>query len=107
MKKFNNIIFFFQRKHANILHAEQDTAKYVKTDVNVKSFFAKTQQTSKYQSNDQRQIKFTDASIHFVAGDLLPLSIVDSTNFRTFVEKGQVGNISAQKFYTRRGRIFF
>lgn len=39
----------------------------------------------KYGSNDQQQQKLTLALLTFIAGDLMPLSIVESTSFRAFV----------------------
>ena len=41
----------------------------------------------KYSQNDQRQIQLTDALVLFIAGDLMPLSVVESTNFRNLCEQ--------------------
>ncbi len=38
--------------------------------------------TKKYGANDYRQVEITKAVVSYVAGDLLPLSTVESTNFR-------------------------
>ena len=40
----------------------------------------------KYSSNDSRQIRSNDALTSLVAETLLPLSIVESSAFRQFVE---------------------
>ena len=50
------------------------------------NYFAKTK-PAKYQASDHRQIEITDSLITFIAGDLLPLSVVDSQNFRNLMEK--------------------
>ena len=41
---------------------------------------------SKYGVNDPRQKKITDALLMFVASDLLPISIVESSHFQHFVQ---------------------
>ena len=40
----------------------------------------------KYSTNDPKQRQITDALISFIAGDLIPLSVVESDNFRTLLE---------------------
>jgi len=49
--------------------------------------YFKPSSVSKYHPNEQKQTLTTDALVMFIAGDILPLSIVDSPNFRQFVEK--------------------
>ena len=45
----------------------------------------------KYGSNDQQQQKLTHALLTFIiAGDLMPLSIVESTRFRAFVHSADL-----------------
>ena len=39
----------------------------------------------KYSANDQHQLQLTDALVTFVAGDLMPLSIVESPRFRSLM----------------------
>ena len=41
----------------------------------------------KYPTNDHRQTTITDSLVLFVAGDLLPLSVVESKYFRNLMEK--------------------
>ena len=40
---------------------------------------------SKYRSSDPRQLQITDDIIMFIAGDLLPLSTVESENFKNLM----------------------
>lgn len=40
-----------------------------------------------YSSHDTRQERITDALVIFIAGDLLPLSLVDSPHFHTLMER--------------------
>lgn len=40
---------------------------------------------SKYRSSDPRQLQITDAIVMFIAGDLLPLSTVESDNFKNLM----------------------
>ena len=49
------------------------------------SDFVKTK--TKYSQNDPKQIKLIDALVLFIAGDLMPLSVVDSTHFRNLCEQ--------------------
>jgi hypothetical protein len=49
--------------------------------------YFKPSSVSKYHPNEQKQTLTTDALVMFIAGDILPLSIVDSPSFRQFVEK--------------------
>ena len=43
--------------------------------------------TQKYAANDVRQTAITEALVSYVAGDLLPLSVVESKYFRNLMEK--------------------
>ena len=40
----------------------------------------------KYANSDPRQVQLTDALLKFIAGDLLPLSIVESDEFKNLME---------------------
>ncbi|MGH0164354.1 UNVERIFIED_CONTAM: hypothetical protein FKN15_061982 [Acipenser sinensis] len=42
-------------------------------------------QLNKWKATNSRQVKLTDSIISFIANDLLPLSITDSTDFRNFL----------------------
>ena len=42
--------------------------------------------TKKYSKTDHRQVALTNALVSFVAGDLLPLSIIDSPQFHRLME---------------------
>ncbi|CAG2221217.1 unnamed protein product [Mytilus edulis] len=50
------------------------------------SNFTKSTSVSKYSANDASQMQITDALVSFVAGNLTPLSVVESPEFKTFVE---------------------
>ena len=39
----------------------------------------------KYDPKNITQISGNDALVEFIAGDLIPLSVVDSTNFKKFI----------------------
>ena len=41
----------------------------------------------KYSKHDQRQVQLTECIVMFIAEDLLPLSTVESSNFRRLCEK--------------------
>jgi hypothetical protein len=43
--------------------------------------------TVKYSANDPNQQQITDALVHFIAGDLIPISIVESAYFQNLLEK--------------------
>ena len=51
------------------------------------TYYFKPSSVSKYHPKEQKQTLTTDALVMFIAGDILPLSIVDSPSFRQFVEK--------------------
>ncbi len=44
-----------------------------------------TTRTKEYSSSDPRRQAMTNALVMFIAGDLLPASVVDSANFRAFL----------------------
>ncbi|KAJ8315996.1 hypothetical protein KUTeg_006010 [Tegillarca granosa] len=69
------------RKHRYIYIT--DNEKRVQEQPKMSEFMKKK---VKYASTDQRQIQLTDALIKFIAGDLLPLSIVESEDFRNLME---------------------
>ena len=49
------------------------------------SFFPKKEVKEKYPKHDQRQVQLTECLVSFIAGDLLPLSTVESPNFRRII----------------------
>jgi hypothetical protein len=73
----------FQRKHREALLEREAEQKHNAS----MTYYFKPSSVSKYHPNEQKQTLTTDALVMFIAGDILPLSIVDSPNFRQFVEK--------------------
>ena len=75
---------YFQRKHRALLEEAQ-----VQSTVTVKQPTLTSLVTTpkKYNPSDPRQIELTDTLVSFVAGDLLPLSLVESKRFRKLMDK--------------------
>ena len=46
-----------------------------------------TTSNKKYPNHDLHQLQITDELVNFFAGDLLPLSVVESSRFRNFIYK--------------------
>ena len=46
-----------------------------------------TTSNKKYPHHDLHQLQITDELVNFIAGDLLPLSVVESSRFRNFIYK--------------------
>ncbi|CAG2238141.1 UFL1 [Mytilus edulis] len=69
------------RKHRDlyILHSENKEIQPTLTQCIKKSV--------KYSPSDPKQLEMTNALIMFIAGDLLPLSIVESEEFKNLMEK--------------------
>ena len=75
--------FGFQRKHREILL--EDFTK--KTESGLSQATLDFKKGMKYDRSDMRQIQITDSLVTFIAGDLMPLSVVDSKYFRNLMEK--------------------
>ena len=80
---------YFQRKHRDVYINLQAPAKSVVPSIatssdggSMRSFLCSN---VRYSSSDPRQKKITDALVSFIATDLLPLSLVESSSFRNLV----------------------
>lgn len=80
----------FQRKHPAIsLEVTSSAADSpAKEQPSISSFASSTK---KWGSTDPRQVQTDQALVSLVAGNLLPLSLVDSIHFRGFCESGMPG----------------
>ncbi|XP_011408936.1 PREDICTED: zinc finger BED domain-containing protein 1-like, partial [Amphimedon queenslandica] len=67
-----------KRSHPSKLKEEEDPQMTL-------DYLIKTP-AKKYDPKNITQISGNDALIEFIAGDLIPLSVVDSTNFKKFIE---------------------
>ncbi|XP_062579450.1 zinc finger BED domain-containing protein 4-like [Saccostrea cucullata] len=83
-KATSNFLTHVKRKHRD---AYLRVIEVKKEDQGQSKIITFTRGTSKYSSNDPNQQQITDALLHFIAGDLLPLSIVDSKYFQNLMEK--------------------
>ncbi|KAJ8309282.1 hypothetical protein KUTeg_014156 [Tegillarca granosa] len=81
LKVTSNFVTHMKRKHRDIYIT--DNEKRVQEQPKMSEFMKKK---VKYASTDRRQIQLTDALIKFIAGDLLPLSIVENEDFRNLME---------------------
>ena len=89
----------FQRKHRNRLEEVKKEMESVKQPT--LNTFVKDK--SKYSTNDPNQLAITYALILFIAGDLQPLSFVESKYFRNFVEKSnQRYQLPSRKHLTQK-----
>ncbi|CAG2195288.1 unnamed protein product [Mytilus edulis] len=77
-KVTSNFVTHMKRKHRDlyILHSENKEIQPTLTQCIKKSV--------KYSPSDPKQLEMTNALIMFIAGDLLPLSIVESEEFKNF-----------------------
>ncbi|CAG2196623.1 unnamed protein product [Mytilus edulis] len=80
-KVTSNFVTHMKRKHRDlyILHSENKEIQPTLTQCIKKSV--------KYSPSDPKQLEMTNALIMFIAGDLLPLSIVESEEFKNLMEK--------------------
>ncbi|XP_063426837.1 E3 SUMO-protein ligase ZBED1-like [Mytilus trossulus] len=80
-KVTSNFVTHMKRKHRDlyILHSENKEIQPTLTQCIKKSV--------KYSPSDPKQLEMTNALIMFIAGDLLPLSIVESEEFKNLIEK--------------------
>jgi uncharacterized protein with von Willebrand factor type A (vWA) domain len=76
------VISNFHRKHREIHLLDSHETKE-KDQAKISDFITKK---GKYANSDPHQVQLTDALLKFIAGDLLPLSIVDSDEFRNLME---------------------
>lgn len=72
----------FLRKHREIYLSDSCERKE-KDQTKMSEFVTKKE---KYSNSDPRQIQLTNALLKFIAGNLLPLSIVESEEFENLVE---------------------
>ncbi|XP_071166549.1 zinc finger BED domain-containing protein 4-like [Mytilus edulis] len=84
-KTTSNFVTHLKRKHRDIFiqSKSEDGTQISQTNI---SNFTKSTSVSKYSANDASQMQITDALVSFVAGNLTPLSVVESPEFKTFVE---------------------
>ena len=79
-------LLLFQRKHPEIRNSltktEQDDSSHQQP-----SMFSFLATSKKFLGTDTRQEKLNDFLIMFISGNLLSLSIVDSPEFRLFIEE--------------------
>ena len=92
---FNNanlcpVFCIFQRKHPAISLEVSSSASDspAKEQPSISSFASSTK---RWGSTDPRQLQTDQALVFLVAGNLLPLSLVDSIHFRRFCEAGMPG----------------
>ncbi|VDI52885.1 Hypothetical predicted protein [Mytilus galloprovincialis] len=80
-KVTSNFVTHMKTKHRDlyILHSENKEIQPTLTQCIKKSV--------KYSPSDPKQLEMTNALIMFIAGDLLPLSIVESEEFKNLMEK--------------------
>lgn len=79
-------------KHMRKMHPEVRVEKNLVKSTGSKSEQQTTMQSfvqtsTKYPAHHPNQKSITDALVMFIAGDLMPLSVVDSVKFRELVEK--------------------
>ena len=70
----------FQRRHREIYSEKKTDAEQPKLNDFI---------IEKYNKNDPRQQQLTEALVIYIAGDLLPLSTVDSENFKNLMEHAE------------------
>ena len=76
------LFYLLQRKHREIYLSIQKPSEAASTCDKQSSIQQFVTPTKKYSPNDPRQTKINDAIVTLIAGDLLPLSLVESDNFR-------------------------
>lgn len=72
----------FLRKHREIYLSDSCERKE-KDQTKMSEFVTKK---GKYSNSDPRQIQLTNALLKFIAGNLLPLSVVESEEFKNLME---------------------
>jgi len=86
---FTTALFpIFQRKHRDVwLESNRPvcSSSPVASDQPTMTSFTTTK-TKVYADSDPRRQKITDAVVDFIAGDLQPVSLVESTNFRALLQ---------------------
>ena len=84
----SNFVTHMKRKHREAYLSTSTTTSTSSSKPEVQSTmtsFAK--QTTQCSIHDPRQIQITEKLLFFIAGNLMPLSVVDSKEFRSFVSK--------------------
>lgn len=81
--------FFFQRRHRDEYIETKVTIGTTTTNQPKLSTFLKADAKSKFSKEDPRQIEITNALLLYIAGDLAPLSVVDSPFFRNLMKKSE------------------
>ena len=82
--QFDTGILFFQRLHRDVYISLRHKSSSEANQSPIRDF-VKTK--TKYSQIDPKQIQLIDALVLFIAGDLMPLSVVDSTHFRNLCEQ--------------------
>ncbi|RXM29618.1 hypothetical protein EOD39_2233 [Acipenser ruthenus] len=83
-KATSNFRRHLQRKHPEVLKEPEATIMPIQSDQTTVDSFMPDPQLKKWKATNSRQVKLTDSIVSFIANDLLPLSIADSTDFRIF-----------------------
>ncbi|XP_069103066.1 zinc finger BED domain-containing protein 4-like [Argopecten irradians] len=90
LKVTSNFVTHMKRKHREILLERkhiQGPSKSSDQDQSACSLDTFVTKAKKYSNSDSRQHQITDALLHFVAGNLLPLSTIESEEFKTLMAK--------------------
>ena len=101
---FDDICFLyvFQRKHPSVALESQKSKLPDVTDT-LQKMINFVSSAKKYSSHDRCQVKITEALVKFIAGDLLPLSTVESPHFRSFLEELDPSyQIPIRKYLTKK-----
>ena len=84
-KATSNLLLHLKRKHYSEYEKSLSTNK-TDSQTTLMPLFSIPK---KYANIDLRQVELTDATVNFIAGDLLPLSIVDSSRFHELMFKAE------------------
>ena len=77
------LLFILQRKHREEWAASQVAPMPTPQQPSMQKFVSATKA---YAPRDPRQLQITDALVMFVAGGLMPLSVVEHPDFCAFVK---------------------
>ena len=83
MRSTSNFIKHIKRNHL-LKYQEFKDHKEPESETQQKLNIFSTS-SNKYSSQDAHQLAINDALVNFIAGDLIPLSIVESTRFHSFI----------------------
>ena len=84
---FTVVICEFQKKHRDVFLSLTKEKGQTPTPANQPSCERYFPKKEKYSDHDKRQVQLTDSIVMFIAGDLLPLSTVESPNFQKMCEQ--------------------